>query len=81
MIRLAPCGTYSAYQRHIRRGETPCAACRKANSEYHRQHRATHPERLNRESAYNGARDRALTRLAHLYPTEFEVLLSEELSA
>lgn len=27
-----PCGTRAAYVRHIRKAETPCAACRKANS-------------------------------------------------
>lgn len=25
---LRPCGTVAAYQRHLRRGETPCEACR-----------------------------------------------------
>ena len=28
----APCGTVSAYKRHLRHGETPCAACRAANA-------------------------------------------------
>lgn len=27
---VAPCGTTAAYKRHLRRGETPCAACREA---------------------------------------------------
>lgn len=30
----APCGKNSAYQRHLRRGETPCAACRQAHAEF-----------------------------------------------
>jgi hypothetical protein len=30
--KLRPCGTRSAYQRHRYRGETPCDACREANS-------------------------------------------------
>ncbi len=33
---LAPCGTTAAYARHLRHGETPCDACRKANAERHR---------------------------------------------
>ena len=28
---LRPCGTLAAYRRHLRRGETPCAACAAAN--------------------------------------------------
>lgn len=28
---LSPCGTYAAYVRHQRHGETPCHACRAAN--------------------------------------------------
>lgn len=31
-----PCGTVAAYARHLRRGETPCDACRAANAERHR---------------------------------------------
>lgn len=29
---LAPCGTPAAYKRHRSRGETPCDACREANT-------------------------------------------------
>lgn len=29
---LAPCGTRAAYRRHQRRGETPCRACKAAES-------------------------------------------------
>jgi hypothetical protein len=28
----AGCGTLSAYRRHLRHGEQPCAACRAANA-------------------------------------------------
>lgn len=34
-----PCGTRSAYKRHLRRNETPCDDCRHANNVWHRQHR------------------------------------------
>lgn len=30
--KLRPCGTQSAYRRHLNRGEVPCAPCRAANS-------------------------------------------------
>lgn len=30
---LKPCGTPAAYRRHIKRGETPCEPCRKANAD------------------------------------------------
>ncbi|MCF2531721.1 hypothetical protein [Yinghuangia soli] len=36
-----PCGTRSAYQRHLRRGETPDHACREANNAAHRRLLAT----------------------------------------
>ena len=32
----APCGTVSAYKRHLRHLETPCTECRAAWAEYHR---------------------------------------------
>lgn len=28
---VAPCGTPAAYRRHLRHGEDPCSACRRAN--------------------------------------------------
>ncbi|GAA0637990.1 hypothetical protein GCM10010174_69780 [Kutzneria viridogrisea] len=30
----APCGSYGAYQRHYKRGETPCRPCKKAAATY-----------------------------------------------
>lgn len=32
----APCGTVSAYKRHLRRAEAVCAACAAAWAQYHR---------------------------------------------
>lgn len=31
---LSPCGTYGAYQRHVKRGEKPCAPCTEAHRVY-----------------------------------------------
>lgn len=36
---LPKCGTRSGYDGHRQRGETPCAACRTANSRYMRERR------------------------------------------
>lgn len=33
-----PCGTRTAYKRHVRRGETPCRACTDANAAYQREY-------------------------------------------
>lgn len=39
-LRLAPCGTTSAYRRHLRRKEKPCAACAAAWATAAREKRA-----------------------------------------
>lgn len=36
----SPCGTKSAYNRHLRNGEEPCEACRRANTVGKRRQRA-----------------------------------------
>lgn len=37
---VAPCGTPTAYRRHLRKGETPCLACKKAESDRQAANRA-----------------------------------------
>jgi WhiB family redox-sensing transcriptional regulator len=37
---LVPCGTESAYHRHIRRGETPCQPCKHATNAAQRERHA-----------------------------------------
>jgi len=37
---LAPCGTRSAYQRHLYNLEKPCFACQVASARYHAERRA-----------------------------------------
>lgn len=39
MAELKPCGTQAAYQRHRKRGETPCQPCVEANRAYMRKWR------------------------------------------
>lgn len=76
---LQPCGTPAAYQRHLRRREDPCDACKAANRK-----RSSEAAR----EAYKGdfgtkkrAISRAFTRLSHRYSEEFEALLAEEIAA
>lgn len=35
-----PCGTRTAYKRHLAHGETPCSLCKAANAAYHSQYTA-----------------------------------------
>jgi hypothetical protein len=51
-VRLRPCGTESAYVRHLRYGERPCAECRRA-------HAAGHARRSSRRASDPAAADRA----------------------
>ncbi len=74
------CGTYGGYQRHTRRGEVPCAECKKANREYAAARRADDAVRIE-ENARSAARQRALWRLAAEYPDRFRQLFIEEVSS
>jgi len=73
------CGTYGGYQRHTRRGEVPCAECKKANREYAAARRADDAVRLE-QNARTAARSRALWRLAAEYPDRFRQLFIEEVT-
>lgn len=42
-----PCGTPAAYVRHLRRAETPCAACKAAQAAYMAQYRRAAAEARN----------------------------------
>lgn len=41
---MAECGTYAGLQRHNRRREQPCEACRQAGIEYKRRYRRANPD-------------------------------------
>jgi hypothetical protein len=75
---LQPCGTYAAYQRHMRRGETACAPCQTAATAKQQAYRRNNRQAYRRELGRNAARSRALERLADEYPERFAVLLNEE---
>lgn len=68
--KLKPCGSRAAYQRHLRRGEEPCDACRLANNAEHRVAR----------SAYSAARTRAYFALRAFHLEEFARLVAEEVA-
>jgi hypothetical protein len=71
------CGTYEAYQAHIRRGEPRDAACIDANRTYNQERR--HGRRIREAVARaEAAERRAHERLAEEYPDRFLVLLLEE---
>ena len=40
MTPLTPCGTYAAYQRHVKRRENPCQDCVEASRKYLSEWRA-----------------------------------------
>lgn len=79
MTTLAPCGTVSAYERHLRKGETPDAACREANR-IRRNEYNSKPENRQRNAARVAAKTRAYRRLAEIHPDLFRALYAEELS-
>jgi hypothetical protein len=66
---LKPCGTDAAYSRHLKRGEDPCDPCKEA----HREGNRAYPSK----KAYA----RALHKLRHLHPLDFQRLLTDELAA
>jgi len=45
-MNLKPCGTLSAYARHIRKKEIPCQPCKEANASRHREYYASNPIRV-----------------------------------
>lgn len=79
MTEEFPCGTYPAYQRHRRRHEPACDACKEANAERSRKLRSD-PAVMQEQYARNNARIKALWRLSHEYPERFRQLVLEELT-
>lgn len=78
-MTLQPCGTHAAYQRHVKRGEEPCANCRAAAAEYQRQRRETVPGAREANLKVMAARGRALVRLKAMHPGEYRALYNEEM--
>ena len=71
-------GTRGGYNKHLRRGETPCDPCRAAAAA---QRRARRAEGKERDQKYARARSRALTRLGQIHYTELLTLIAVEMEA
>lgn len=78
------CGTYAGWNVHAKAGETPCAACRRANADYRREYRKRAGVR-EREVLDAAASDRAMRALAKVHRAEYlrlkRAYLSELMSA
>ena len=70
------CGTYQGYQKHKRLGEEVCEPCRLARNEYMNAIRRK-PEYRKRIRKYQRDRGRALSKLAEMFPVEYQKILSE----
>ena len=77
MTELQPCGTYGAYQRHLRLNEEPCDPCRKASNAYQRDLRRRNPAVLANSRFLVATRNRAMQQLADKHQREFLEILSE----
>lgn len=75
---LQDCGTYGAYQRHIKHGEEPDQECREARNAYMRERRAKNPSVLRKQRDRDRVRLRALIRLSKAHLLEYRQLLAEE---
>ena len=71
---LAPCGTTSAYNRHLRNSETPCAECRAANAASQRDKLDQSPHLRERQWIHTTASNRARTALIRTYREEYRAM-------
>lgn len=74
MTELKPCGTTAAYQRHRKRKEEPCAACRTAVAEYNRAYRAANPRVAEQQREHRKITDEAVKRLITKHFPEFRAI-------
>lgn len=80
MPRIAKCGTYSGWNRHIKRGEEPCDPCVLAQRAYAADWRASNPRKLANYAARRHAAYRALVALRARHYREYYNLYQEELA-
>ncbi|WP_433225466.1 hypothetical protein [Actinomadura formosensis] len=74
----APCGTHSAYTRHVRLSEPVDEACRVAHNTYQRDYSATLPAAVRlRYALRKDARRHALIRLGEAHPDRLAELMAE----
>lgn len=75
------CGTYGGYQTHKRYGEEPCRPCRDASNAYARQYRKVQPTTVKLDRLQAKVRARALSKLAEVYPDDFQQLYAAEITS
>lgn len=76
--RTPDCGTYRGYVAHVRRGEEPDDACRKARNDYQAEYRQRKPRVLTQQVRQAKIRARALSLLAEQHPTEYRMLYEQQ---
>lgn len=74
-----PHGTTAAYQRHLKRGETPCDDCRAAQAANMRERRQYNLDLREKTRLQRKAYKAAETRLRARHRDEFDELYAEEL--
>lgn len=72
-------GTYAGAQAHQTTGIPRCAPCKVAAAEYMAAWRKANPGYARDQRKRTRIRNRALARLARMYPKEFNALLIEEM--
>ncbi len=75
-------GTRAGYERHKRRGEYSCEACRTANTKYAKAYRqGSGKDSYQRSVVTQGCRAKAMRALARQYPGELRDLYRRERAA
>jgi hypothetical protein len=73
------CGEAAGYLQHSRIGEKPCDACREARRLYMAAYRARKAPGAVHAAMANRAASRAVWRLRHMHPTEYDLLFADEM--
>lgn len=71
MRELKPCGTHSAWRRHMTRGEVPCDACKQARKEWAADHYQKNKAKINAKyKKYYEANKEKIQKYLHEYNKE-----------
>lgn len=74
-MALQPCGTYGAYQRHLKANEPVDEACAAARDEYMEEYRERTRGRTDKRHSY--ASHRAARELRKLHPAQYKTLYAK----
>ena len=78
--RVAVCGTYGGWNRHIKHDEEPCGPCIEAQQAYAAGWRSRNPDKTARYQARRRAAYRALIALRQQHAGDYYKLYQEELA-